>query len=46
MPTKHRYIFKKIEKKKKIKIILHKKNLGVGGATLTGINYAIKKIFL
>jgi len=39
------FLKKKLRKNKKIKIILHKKNLGVGGATLTGINYAIKKNF-
>ena len=40
-----KFLKKKIKQNKKIKIILHKKNLGVGGATLTGINYAIKKNF-
>ena len=39
------FLKKKLRKNKKIKIILHKKNLGVGGATLTGINYAIKRNF-
>ncbi len=39
------FLKKKLKKNKRIKIILHNKNLGVGGATLTGINYAIKKNF-
>ena len=39
------FLKKKLKQNKKIKIILHKKNLGVGGATLTGFNYAIKKNF-
>ena len=38
-----RYIQKK--KKKKVKVIYKAKNSGVGGATITGFNYAIKKNF-
>ena len=39
-----KFLQKKIKKNTKIKIFFIK-NLGVGGATLTGINYAIKKKF-
>lgn len=39
------FLKKKISKNKKVKIILHKKNLGVGGAVISGYNYALKNKF-
>ncbi len=40
-----RYLESKIKKNKKIHFIYLKKNIGVGGATLNGFNYAYKKGF-
>jgi len=39
------FLKRKYKKNNKIKIIFHKKNLGVGGATISGLNYALKKNF-
>ena len=39
------FLKKKLGKNKKYKIIFHKKNLGVGGATISGLKYAIKNKF-
>lgn len=39
------FLKKKLGKNNKVKIIFHKKNLGVGGATISGIRYALKKNF-
>jgi len=39
------FLQKKLNKKKRFKIIIHKKNLGVGGATISGLKYALKNKF-
>lgn len=39
------FLKKKLKKNSKFKIIFHKKNLGVGGATISGMKYALKKKF-
>lgn len=39
------FVKQKLGNKKKIKVIFHKKNLGVGGATITGLKFALKKNF-
>ena len=39
------FLKKKLGKNNRVKIIYHKKNLGVGGATISGIRYALKKNF-
>ena len=39
------FLKKKLKNNNKIKIIFHKNNLGVGGATISGLNYALKNKF-
>ncbi len=39
------FLKKKIGKNNRFKIIINKKNLGVGGATISGLKYALKKKF-
>ena len=39
------FLKKKLKKNNKYKIIIHKKNQGVGGATITGMKYALKNKF-
>ncbi len=39
------FLKKKLKNNTKFKIIFHKKNLGVGGATISGLKYALKNKF-
>ncbi len=39
------YLKNKLKRKRKYKILFHKKNQGVGGATISGLKYALKNNF-